>query len=84
MEIIWTKHAEQRLKEWEKKLTIGKKEIEDILKNPHQTVAGDLDAFVAQFKLNDGLLRIPFKYIEKDIKILTIYWTSKIDKYWKE
>ena len=84
MEIIWTKHAEQRLKEWEKKLNIGKNGIENILKNPHQIVPGDLDAFVAQFKINSGLLRIPFKYIGEDIKILTIYWTSKIDKYWKE
>ena len=52
MEIIWTKHAEQRLKEWEKKLNIGKNGIENILKNAHQIVPGDLDAFVAQFKIN--------------------------------
>ena len=84
MKIVWTKHAEQRLEECKKKINISKNEIERILKNPHQIVKGDLDAFVAQYKFAEGLLRIPFKYIDKDIKILTIYWTSKIDKYWEE
>ena len=84
MKIIWTKHAEQRLKEWESKLHLGKEDIENILNNPHQVVSGDLDAFVVQHKLNGGLLRIPFKYIDKNISIvLTLYWTSKIDKYWR-
>ena len=84
MKVIWTKHAEQRLEEWKKKIKITKEEVERILKNSHQIVPGDLDAFVAQYRFGDGLLRIPFKYIDKDIKILTIYWTSKINKYWKE
>lgn len=84
MNIIWTVHAEQRLKEWMQKLNVSKKDIENILLHPHQIVPGDLDVFVAHFKLNDGLLRIPFKYIGEDIKIITIYWTSKIDKYWKD
>jgi hypothetical protein len=84
MKVIWTKHAGQRLEEWKKKINISKEEIEIILKNPSQIVSGDLDAFVDQNRFGDGLLRIPFKYIDKDIKILTIYWTSKINKYWKE
>ncbi len=85
MKIVWTKHAEQRLEEWKKKINISKNEIERILKNPHQIVKGDLDAFVAQYKFEEGLLRkYLLKYIDKDIKISTIYWTSKIDKYWEE
>ncbi|MHB1665706.1 MAG: DUF4258 domain-containing protein [bacterium] len=84
MNIIWTKHAEERLKEWGQALKLKKSDVEKIVNNPHQIVSGDLDAFVAQFKKDNGLLRIPFKYVGEDIKILTIYWTSKTDKYWKE
>jgi hypothetical protein len=58
--------------------------VENIVCNPQQIMQGDLDAFVAQFKKDDGLLRIPFKYVGEDIKILTIYWTSKTNKYWME
>ena len=53
MEIIWTKHAEDRQKQWER-------------------------------KTRDGLLRAPFIEIEGKRKILTLYWTSKVGKYWKE
>ncbi len=84
MIIIWTKHAEERLKEWEQKLKLNKTDVESIVCNPQQIIEGDLDAFVAQFKKDDGLLRIPFKYVREDIKILTIYWTSKTNKYWME
>lgn len=85
MKIIWTKHSEQRFKEWQGKLNLTRLEIENIIDKPHQIVPGDLDVLVAQYKLNNGLLRIPFKYADKNtIVILTIYWTSKIDKYWRK
>lgn len=84
MKIIWTKHAEDRQKEWEKKLGITKREVEDLVINPDQIVPGDMGVFVAQRKTRNGLLRSPFSEINKDRKILTIYWTSRIEKYWKE
>ncbi len=81
--IIWTKHAEERQKEWEKKLGITRKEVEDLLNDPDQIVTGDMDVPVAQGKRQNGLLRIPFREIGQDWKIITVYWTSKIEKYWK-
>jgi predicted transcriptional regulator len=48
MKIIWTKHAEDRQKEWEKKLEITRQEVENILKNPEQIVFGDQTVLVAQ------------------------------------
>jgi len=84
MNVVWTKHAEERLKEWGKKLGITQPEIEFLLRNPQQIAPGDMDALVAQSKSHGGLWRIPFKNIKKGRKILTIYWTSKIEKYWKE
>jgi len=83
MNIIWTKHAEERQKEWEKKIGITRAEVENLLKNPQQIVPGDMDAFVAQSKKGSGLLRVPFKDTGGSRKILTIYWTSKTEKYWK-
>jgi len=39
MKIIWTRHAEDRQKEWEKKLGITKQEVEDSIISPEQNVA---------------------------------------------
>lgn len=84
MKLIWTKHAEERQKEWERKIGITRLEIENKVINPEQIVPGDMDAFVAQSKNRNGLLRISFKRIGESRKILTVYWTSKVEKYWKE
>ena len=84
MKLIWTIHAENRQKEWSKKLGISVQEVEDLVRNPEQTVPGDKDALVAQTKTRNGLLRAPFLEIDKNRKILTVYWTSKVEKYWSE
>lgn len=83
MNVIWTSHAEERQKEWEKKLGITRKEVEDLLVKPEQIVPGDLGAFVAQTRRTNGLLRAPFVQAEAGRKILTVYWTSKVEKYWQ-
>ena len=84
MEIIWTKHAKDRQKQWERKLIITRQEVEDLIRNPEQIVSGDKDDLIAQRQTRNGLLRAPFIEIEGKRKILTIYWTSKVEKYWKE
>lgn len=84
MEIIWTKHAEERLKEWQKRIDISRQEVEDLLRAPEQVVPGDMTALVAQKKKEDGLLRVPFISVEENNKILTLYWTSKIERYWRK
>jgi len=84
MKIVWTKHAEERQREWERKNGITRSEIEDLLKSPQQVVSGDMDVLVAQSKREKGLLRVAYKDIEYGKKILTIYWTTKTEKYWKE
>jgi hypothetical protein len=84
MEIIWTRHAEERQKEWEHKLGITKQEVENLVSNPEQVVPGDMDVLIVQSRSRDGLLRVPFVKKGNDRKILTLYWTSKIERYWKE
>ncbi len=84
MKIVWTKHGEERQREWEKKLGITRQEVEDLLMEPEQVVPGDLEALVAQKRRDNGLLRVPFIGTGEERKILTVYWTSRIEKYWKE
>ena len=83
MKIIWTRHAEQRQKEWEHKRGITRLEVEQVILNPDQVVPGDLGIVIAQSRKGDGLLRIPYMATERGMKVLTLYWTSKIGKYWE-
>jgi hypothetical protein len=84
VKIIWTRHAAERQEEWQKKLDITRQEVEDLLRDPEQVVPGDLEALVAQTRRGQGLLRAPFVEVEEGRKILTVYWTSKVEKYWRE
>ena len=84
MEIIWTRHAKERQEEWQKRLGITRQEVEELLRNPEQVVPGDLEAFVAQARRGNGLLRVPFIEAEEGRRVLTLYWTSKVRKYWQE
>jgi hypothetical protein len=75
-DIFW--HRGQR------ELGITRQEIQDLLRNPKQIVHGDLGAFIAQARRKNGLLRAPFVDVSGNRKILTVYWTSKIEKYWED
>lgn len=84
MDIIWTKHAEDRQQEWEKRRGITRQEVEALVREPAQIVPGDMDVLVAQTKVKNGLLRAPFADTRGDRKILTVYWTSKVERYWEK
>ena len=84
MRIIWTRHAEDRQKEWEKRLEITRKEVENLLESPEQILPGDQNILIAQSKRGNGLLRVAFEELKGVLKVLTLYWTSKVEKYWKE
>ncbi len=84
MRIIWTKHTEERQAEWERKKGITRLEVEDLLIEPDQIISGDMNTWIAQSRKHGGLLRVPFKKVNDARKILTVYWTSKVEKYWRE
>lgn len=73
MEIIWTRYAIERQREWEKKRGITRQEVEGVLRNPEQVVPGDRNVLVAQARRGNGLLRVPFIGIEGERKVLTVY-----------
>ena len=83
MRVIWTQHATERQQQWQKKLDISPAEVEAVVTNPGQIVPGDAGTFIAQTPRGNGLLRVAFSQLGDDRKILTIYWTSRVAKYWK-
>lgn len=84
MEIIWTQHAEERQKQWEQQLGITREEVESVILNPEQIVPDDEGVFVAQSRRGDGLLRVPFVEIGATKRILTLYWTNQVRRYWQQ
>lgn len=83
MKPFWTKHAEERQVQWEQKLGITRQEVEAVLLEPEQIVFED-DILVAQSKRGRGLLRIPFVEIGETRRIITLYWTNQVKRYWQE
>ena len=84
MDIVWTKHAEERQTQWEEKRGITRTEVEDVVSNPGQVVSGHGDAEVAQKRRGPGLIRVPFVREGSERILLTVYWTSDVDKYWTD
>ena len=82
MNVTWTNHAAERQLEWERKLGITRQVVEEVVLHPEQIVASDRDAQVAQSRHGGGLLRVPFIEVRGERKILTVYWTSRTDRYW--
>jgi len=83
MTIVWTKHAEERQQEWQRTLGITRHDVEELLKNPEQVVPGDRAVRVAQTRRGSGLLRAPFAEGGGTRTVLTVYWTSRVERYWK-
>jgi len=65
------------------KLDITREEIEAILTNPQQIITED-NALIAQSIRGNGLLRIVFADFGDTQKIITLYWTNQISRYWQE
>lgn len=84
MRVLWTKHAKRRLLEWSKERGITREQVEAVVISPEQIVAGHAGLRVAQTRIDYGLLRIPFFEVEGDRKIVTVYWTSRINRYWRD
>ncbi len=83
MNVVWTEHAEHRLLEWSKKRSVTREQVETVVIAPEQIVAGHAGLQVAQSRMGTGLLRIPFFELEGARKIVTVYWTSQITRYWR-
>jgi hypothetical protein len=83
VKIVWTKHAEERQQQWQQRLEITREEVEMVLTNPQQIVIED-DVMVAHSQRGNGLLRVVFVEIGNTKRILTLYWTNQVKRYWQE
>ena len=83
VKVIWTNHAQERQTEWEEKLGVTRQEVENVVSYPEQIVSGDREIQVAQARRGNGLLRVPFIEGEDGRRVITVYWTSKVERYWK-
>jgi hypothetical protein len=83
MGIKYTNHAMVTLEE----RGIEKGLVRDLLKDPQQVVKATVGKEIAQgiFKRagKDFLLRVVYKREREVTKVITAYWTSKIEKYWE-
>lgn len=84
MNIIWTMHADERVRRWHRKKGVTREVVEEVLRKPEQVVAGDLNTLVAQRRWQGGLLRVPFVEVQEGRKVLTVYWTSRTARYWRD
>lgn len=83
-DIEWTRHAKDRQQAWQISHGIARADVEATLAEPEQDLQGDLGTRIAQTRRGDGLLRVVYVTQGDTRRILTLYWTSKIDKYWEE
>jgi len=83
MQIVWTRHPEERQQQWHQRLEITSEEVEMVLMNPQQVMVED-DVLVAQSRRGEGLLRVIFVEIGNTKRILLFYWTNQVNRYWQE
>lgn len=83
MQIFWTKHAEERQQQWQQRLGITREEVEVVVNHPQQIVIED-EISIAQARRGNGLLRIPFVDVAGTRRIITLYWTNQVTRYWQE
>ena len=84
MKIIWTIHAEDRQREWERMKGLTREVVQNVVRRPDQVVPGDLSILIAQSQWRGGLLRVPFIETDQGRKLITVYWTSRVRRYWRE
>ena len=83
MQIVWTKHANDRYQAWQQRLGITREQVEAILISPEQVVP-EHEVLVAQSRYGNGVLRVVYAEIGSTQRIITLYWTNQFKRYWKE
>ncbi|MGD1903620.1 MAG: DUF4258 domain-containing protein [Geitlerinemataceae cyanobacterium] len=82
MKIQWTRHAEERQRQWQQRLGITADDVESVLTDPEEVVP-EGDVLVAQSRYGDGLLRVVFAEVGSATRIITLYWTNQVKRYWQ-
>jgi hypothetical protein len=86
MKVIFSEHALFEI-EFRK---IKKEDIEHLIEHPMQKKPGMKNRIIMQSRYYDNkenkemLLRVIGEELENEFHVVTVYKTSKIEKYWKE
>ncbi len=86
LKIIFTEHAREQLRERK----ISQELVEEVLKDPEQVVQDAEGNPIAQsryFDKEEGkemLLRVFYREEQGTRRVITVYKTSRIRKYWKQ
>jgi len=71
---------------WEER-EIAKETVEELIRDPQQVIKGKGNKQIVQGIMNranqEFLLRVVYIEAAETTKVITAYWTSKIDKYWE-
>lgn len=82
-QIIWTRHAEERLRQWQMRFDLSRSEIEACVLAPEQVIQEEA-VQVAQSRYAGGLLRVVYAEVAATRRIITLYWTNQVSRYWVE
>jgi hypothetical protein len=85
MEFRLSRHAEEEMV----RRQISRQLVESVLENPEQRLAepGGKQIFQSRYRSEDGrmyLLRAIVNMLREPAVVVTLYRTSKIDKYWSQ
>lgn len=83
MRVVWTDHARVRQEAWEERLGIPSSIVERVARSPDQVVPGRGPAEIAQTRWQQGLIRVVFVDDGEERKLITVYWMSQADRYWR-
>ncbi|MFO7885048.1 MAG: DUF4258 domain-containing protein [Desulfobacteraceae bacterium] len=83
MNIILSEHAKEQIEDRDIPVNM----VWDVINNPAQKYNNDIDETVCQSRMNfDGkiyLLRVFVNFTKKPAIVISVYRTSKINKYWR-
>ena len=79
MNIIFTKHAKERIKTY----NLSDDIVKDAIRNPDEIVEGYEETMIAHKLLNKHLLRVVYVTEKNIVKIITVY-PSKKERYFKK
>ena len=79
MDYEYSQHVKEQM------ITRGIEEsiVDSVLQNPQQTFMIDTEICAYQSKIEDQLLRVFVNTVRNPIRIVTVYRTSKVQKYWR-
>ena len=69
MEVIFTRHSEEQIKE----RRISKEEVLEAIRNPTKIIKKH-GKYYYQKKFEKGSIELPCEKTEKHIKVITVYW----------